>query len=237
MNMLRGVILTSALLISAQSQAALVSGNAEFGDFNIQTSGTANFEFTGINYFIASTEVNVSSPYFSEDFHSNQSPGAATANSSAANGDTFAAADANIFPVSYAEVDGAGNAASNSLAELGYEVSGVGQVTVSFDVALFADILGPTGSESVEVITAITDSFGGVDVIDLLFFGEDGDIAYTDFTTLSLTFDVDGFSQDILSLETRALALSGVNPVPVPAAAWLFMSGLLGLAGTARNKN
>lgn len=234
MNILRGAILTSAIFISAHTQAALVSGNAVFGDVNIETTGSASFVWTGVDYFIASADVNVASAYYSDDFYSGELPGSAMSLSLMANGETFSSADANRLPASYTEAEGAGDAFAYSFAELGYEVSGVGQVTVTFEAALFANILGSIGSETVEVSTVLTDSFGGVDIFESYFFGDD--IEFEDFNTLSLTFNVNGFSQDILGLEANALALTGVNPVPVPAAAWLLMSGLLGLAGIARSK-
>ena len=38
------------------------------------------------------------------------------------------------------------------------------------------------------------------------------------------------------SLTSYSMTVSSVSPVPVPAAAWLFGSGILGLAGIARRK-
>jgi len=49
-----------------------------------------------------------------------------------------------------------------------------------------------------------------------------------DFNTL----DLDGVDD----LENKSLRFVGVNIVPVPAAVWLFGSGLLGLIGIARRK-
>lgn len=45
-----------------------------------------------------------------------------------------------------------------------------------------------------------------------------------------------GFQNNVITWNPGAWVNSRINPVPVPAAAWLFASGLLGLIGLARRK-
>jgi hypothetical protein len=48
---------------------------------------------------------------------------------------------------------------------------------------------------------------------------------------------IDGpFAGFNLNFDITAIHVSYVNPIPVPAAVWLFGSGLVGLAGLARRK-
>ncbi len=57
-------------------------------------------------------------------------------------------------------------------------------------------------------------------------------------STLGIQFSIQGVGIQSLSDESRAMDNLTITaaPVPVPAAAWLFGSGLLGLVGVARRK-
>lgn len=48
--------------------------------------------------------------------------------------------------------------------------------------------------------------------------------------------EVEDCSTDGGATQTKQWQVSGIQPVPIPAAAWLFGSGLIGLAGLARRK-
>jgi len=81
--------------------------------------------------------------------------------------------------------------------------------------------------------------------------GNSGDLnnAFPDIATLILTISdpdpwvLNSIDNDILRLQRTgtdgngSLKLSGVPAIPVPAAVWLFGSGLLGLVGIARRKS
>jgi len=55
--------------------------------------------------------------------------------------------------------------------------------------------------------------------------------------TLSVTFNAVSGTNYAFGAETTSSVYSSVSAVPVPAAAWLFGSGLFGLVGAARRKN
>jgi hypothetical protein len=51
-----------------------------------------------------------------------------------------------------------------------------------------------------------------------------------------VTYDLEDFNSNPEDYETTAYILTTVNPVPVPAAAWLFGSAILGLGAVKRRK-
>lgn len=80
-------------------------------------------------------------------------------------------------------------------------------------------------------------SVAGVDLIEWNFFVGTQSVALTAFTTLSNTgkLEVTLEADDgIFYFNEARLQAHDVSTVPVPAAIWLFGSGLLGLAGVAR---
>jgi hypothetical protein len=118
--------------------------------------------------------------------------------------------------------------ASNAMNGGKYPVGPVPMATTSLDTALIstasaacaADVangdangqcLGLNPSSELGVIAG-DDGIGGSPMIDGPFAG------------FNLNFDI------------TAIHVSYVNPIPVPAAVWLFGSGLVGLAGLARRK-
>ncbi len=64
----------------------------------------------------------------------------------------------------------------------------------------------------------------------------DGPGGMNDFQTFTFSSDFRDLTSVQVSGDTFALDNLNTSPVPVPAAAWLFMSGLLGLTGAARRR-
>ena len=89
--------------------------------------------------------------------------------------------------------------------------------------------LGSTGSIQFD---ATATSFTGIAVIALVDSNSEALILETEFAQLSHSF-YGIFTLDVDPVSTSAF---NVNPVPVPAAVWLFGSGLIGLIGLARRK-
>lgn len=58
-----------------------------------------------------------------------------------------------------------------------------------------------------------------------------------DLTTISESGFNGSFNSNNFTVDTLNVSIDGVSPVPVPAAVWLFGSGLLGLAGIARRRS
>ena len=54
---------------------------------------------------------------------------------------------------------------------------------------------------------------------------------------LSLTFDVEAGKDYLFGVGGGVSTYSDVSAVPVPAAVWLFGTGVLGLVGVGRRKN
>jgi hypothetical protein len=76
--------------------------------------------------------------------------------------------------------------------------------------------------------------------LDMVYYG-DG-ITYTGSSyAYSSTVDSQGYADNMLydqnsQFGLTAVSVNTVSPVPVPAAAWLFGAGLVGLAGVARRR-
>jgi len=88
-------------------------------------------------------------------------------------------------------------------------------------------ILGATGSDLLSVTFNVSDGDSIFIWASLIANGVRGGIADA-FNTMTLAFDdPSGFTPQ----------LGQVNPVPLPAALWLFGSALLGLAGFGRRRN
>ena len=100
----------------------------------------------------------------------------------------------------------------------------------------------------------VDDSSAAAGLIDLVILGTSGP-ALTAFDIATISFNVlgaDGATTDITmadaftgwsipgGIQTPVTYVDGqvtVSPVPVPAAVWLMMSGLLGLVGVARRRS
>lgn len=68
---------------------------------------------------------------------------------------------------------------------------------------------------------------GSISNISLIYFGAD---------YINVPGNTLGSGSSIASPTKGSALVRGINPVPVPAAAWLFGSGLIGLVGMARRK-
>jgi hypothetical protein len=101
---------------------------------------------------------------------------------------------------------------------------------LDIDAVLGLEIYGGGGADLFRITpsdTTVINIFGGTDSDVLDYFGP-GFVTYTDSSSGIIT--AAGFSDvNFSNIET-------LNIVPIPAAAWLFGSGLIGLIGIARRK-
>ena len=113
-------------------------------------------------------------------------------------------------------------------------LSGSGVLTLSVDVEVQGEVQG-AGSEADATIvfghgtaTAWTGSLASIELR-----GSSGDGIESLPTTLS--FSVPMIQGDVVAMFAEG-EIDVVSPIPIPAAAWLFGSGLLGMVGIARRK-
>lgn len=237
-------LLTAALvpvaMLASQSHAALatpyVNSIASINNISVSTTGTASFEYSFTDAFVADAIVNSGSAYEESALYSDGFPSTVFVQSADSGFYTEAQATASELNQSYAVADMSGNAYAQAYSNLGFDVSGAGEVSISFDVNYIVDLLAVTGDEYLNFGISVADSFGGYESLSGEFLGWDGDAFLSESDVLTLSFLVDGAEQGYLELSTWALADTGVAPVPVPAAAWLFGSALLGLAGIQRRR-
>ncbi len=161
-------------------------------------------------------------------------------------------------------VSGLGNFAPDSLGAFDVDI-GYDTTVLSFQSYSLGALLGDDGlGEALDV--SLGDLFGSVNIAELSLLDADplsgpsfigpylDDIQPGSFTLATLTFRVDALapgSSTVVSIDTvyavgdgfgSALTLDGtsnaiINAVPVPAAVWLFGSGVIGLLGVARRKS
>ncbi len=224
------------IVLATQVNAATVSGSASIDDITVTTTGTASFSFTGFDFFAADSLVNDVTPFFSSDGYTDVVAGSASSALTLPGSTTSADAIASDLSSSSVFADGAGNAFASTVSELGYAVDGAGDVTVEIEVSLFAEILSAVGAEFVDIGASLSDAFGPIDSAGEFFDGGFGDVTFGDSAFLTFSFVVDGYAEDALFLETFALADTAVAPVPLPAAAWFLLSGVLGLIAVARRR-
>jgi len=115
-------------------------------------------------------------------------------------------------------------------------LSGSGTLSLSVDIALQAEVQGAGTTADAEALFGYQVGTSGVlaSFADLEMYGDSGDQSQTLPTTLA--FSVFMEQGDVIGMFAEGEA-AAVSAVPVPAAAWLFGSGLLGLAGVARRKS
>jgi hypothetical protein len=101
----------------------------------------------------------------------------------------------------------------------------------------------------------VNDANAAAGIVDFVFLGQSVGASTGTFGLATLTFDVIGADGDSTDITFADSAFGGfvapggipvvvdyvpgqvtVSPVPVPAAVWLFGSGLLGLVGVARRR-
>jgi len=144
---------------------------------------------------------------------------------------------------------------SASFGYLNYTEDGLGSTntlsflfdyTLSYTTSLTNDVAGDQAFVRFETTVALTDDdLGGTTTIDL--FPESTIDQISELSNAAGTFTPGGMESGSFSLDlagssgyfdinANARTSSLVNAVPVPAAAWLFSTGLLALVGLARRK-
>lgn len=113
---------------------------------------------------------------------------------------------------------------SNSILELGSRFG-----NSSFEVS---------GSSGEEVFSQM-EFYGEIEFVDgILTMNPFGGVQPDIFSGASYTFDWDGETELLRAFDSTSayttVAVSTVSAVPIPAAVWLFGSGLIGLVGVAR---
>ncbi|MGB5717302.1 MAG: VPLPA-CTERM sorting domain-containing protein, partial [Gammaproteobacteria bacterium] len=118
---------------------------------------------------------------------------------------------------------------------------------LKFGFALNAAAIGPNNWASFEVYDA-NDNLLGSDFLLGSYTTPDGtnpssfpegviEVAFSGLASYALfDFNADFGRYIIDNFEGTFGSTEDINPVPIPAAAWLFGSGLLGLVGMARRK-
>jgi hypothetical protein len=121
-------------------------------------------------------------------------------------------------------------------------ITSTGTTTFSFASGIFGfggdwDLAGP-GGQGTGIIVTLTLLAGGTEVLTTeiprtlagTFWGFVSDVAFTD---VLLTMGTQATGIETFHMDNMVYSAS---PVPVPAAVWLFGSGLLGLLGLKRKK-
>ncbi|MCG8313897.1 MAG: VPLPA-CTERM sorting domain-containing protein [Pseudomonadales bacterium] len=241
MDNFKRILFPMLFVVSTQAQAAeqpLVSVLSAVNLIDVTTiDGDATFSIVD-QYYINQALANDSSLFtvsdafmgnYSGEAYAYSEPGEAEA---AAVGDSINAQDALVG--SWANAAGSGNALSTALAEFSYLIEGTGSVELSFSAIFSLEIDGGQGGEfaayEVAAETEAGEVFYQADFIDSDSLVED---------SIYFTLVLQGLGttqQGALYLSSASIADTGVNPVPVPAAAWLMLSGLIGIARFARKK-
>lgn len=135
---------------------------------------------------------------------------------------------------SWANATGSGNALSAALAEFDYLVEGTGSVELTFAAIFSLEIDNGQGGEFAAYEIAAETEAGEV-FYQADFIDSDGLVDDSIYFTLVLQ-GLGTAQEGALYLSSSSIADTGVNPVPVPAAAWLMLTGLLGIARFTRKK-
>jgi hypothetical protein len=227
------LLAAAALTFSLSAQSASVSAVASAELVDIATTGTATFDTSG-GFFFAAGLVNDTSPFADADIYVGLTPGAASVAGSAGGSQTALASAGFPTADSEAAATSTGDALGFTLSELDFTLDGVGSVTLTFEASVAVTLADTAGIESGEAAVTVSDVFGALETVSVFGDGALGDDMLLVTTVLMLTYDVDGFTTGFLSLETATSADTGVAPIPLPAAGWLFAGGLFSLFGLRR---
>ena len=236
-------VLLGALLTIFCAPAAIAGSAFAFATFDgiaaIRTTGDAGLNFTGMDDYEAFGATTGGTPDPSNDgmmfFSSFSDDGEGTA----ANGGPGELANSSSLAFSASSTPGA-VITSNAFTFVDLELELFGTGTVELDLAYSLEVESfdnlPSGFAAASI-----EAFGTFTPIEssfLLLNGEPGPGGFLEESgVLTLGFSVDGISEadpvfDLLTVFTSADA--SVAVVPIPAAAWLFGSALIGLAGLRR---
>ena len=219
-----------ALLGAAPAFAASSTALANFDSITVRTDDTASLIFTGVELLEASgaTAGGVADPL---------NDGVTFSGALSPDGEALATNSGRFGASSFAAASGF--VLSNAVTFLDAEMllSGTGNVYLDIAYSLAVDTFDNLASAFAIAGLSASTSFAA-DALELSAAGApglaDGD-ALSGLLTLSFFVDVDpqtaAFS-DTLFINTYASAQAA--PVPVPAAAWLFGSALVGVAGLRR---
>ena len=224
---LSAIALTSIGLISIDAHAASASATAQiFG-----VDGGALLSFSNDQYF-----TDVTTPY-STGFNTGNTVQNYYFNDTQANGDvSFAASDYSFAPAPYTTAGALKNGRGSSTVLWSFDWVATGNGTATFDAeylysATVTDwIFGQTGIASASISAVLEGTQNKKDV--LYYFNNQSGNTFGD-EHLTLSFDVLAGQTGTISI---AVTSNAVAAVPVPAAAWLMGSALLGLGGVARRR-
>lgn len=244
-----------AVSISTQAET-FVFGNASLGEAIITTTGTVSvFPATaspfGPDFFGGEIGIDLASPPPAGDlaFFGDSVPSGATLG---APGSSFADAATGFSPLggtpppvigssSTASATGSGDAFAFSFGAISFDVDGIGTVAFDIPVEFTAEVLDPTLDTapvalSASAFASITSGDGDLGFAELVSPGGLSDFSTIDVDVFSFAFDIDGPDTISILFDTSAIVDTGVSGVPLPAAAWFFITALLGLGGLKRKQ-
>lgn len=222
-------IIAATPLLSINAHAATASATAQI--FGID--GGALLSFSNDQYL-----TDASTPYHS-GFNASNTIQNYYFNDTQSNGNTsYAATDYSFAPTPYTTAGAIGSGSGSSTILWSFDWIATGNGTATFDAeylysATVANLLsGETGiaSSSISAILEGTQNKQNV----LYYFNNINGNTFGD-EHLTLNFDVVAGQTGTISIAVASNALTA-PAVPVPAAAWLMGSALLGLSGIARRR-
>ena len=115
-------------------------------------------------------------------------------------------------------------------------LSGSGMLSLSVDIVIHAEVQGAGAVANSDALFGYSVGDAGVlgSLAGLEMYGNSGDQSQTLVSTLA--FSVFMSQGDVIHMFAEGEADTQVSPIPIPHAAWLFGSGLLGLIGISRRK-
>ena len=111
----------------------------------------------------------------------------------------------------------------------------------SFDWSFFTTWTDWDGAEDYDDFAFVSLKFGGIEVFTTLAKASDSESHKGHFEWLAEEAGILEYGIGIMHLgkniQDSSLTISNLNPVPLPAAAWFFLTGLLGLAGFKQKRS